>query len=109
MSVDLQRRPVRLAPEPELHAYRAVSTLAVFSLLLGLLSSLALLDWPLAMVPLVGIAAGIVAWRRVREHDDTLTGIGLARAGVALSAAFWIAGWTRLSVEYATEVPTGYE
>ncbi|HWA99223.1 MAG TPA: DUF3299 domain-containing protein [Pirellulales bacterium] len=109
MTVDVQQRPVGLAAEPQLQPYRAVSTLAVVSLLLGVLSAVALLDWPLAMVPLVGMVAGFIAWRRVREQSDTLTGAGLARAGVLLSAGFWIAGWTRLSYEYATEVPAGYE
>ncbi|HEX4132773.1 MAG TPA: DUF3299 domain-containing protein [Pirellulales bacterium] len=110
MSVDVRPRPVRFAPEAdEALPYRAVSRLAVLSLALGLFSAVALLDWPLAIVPAVGIVSGLVAWRHVRWHDDTLTGAVLARWGIALSAVFWTAGWGRLSYEYATEIPPGYQ
>jgi hypothetical protein len=89
--------------------YRALSTSAVASLVVGLLSCLALLDWTLVAIPLVGVALSSFAWWKVKRNRDELTGERLARAGLALSLVFLVAGPAALTYQYLTEVPDGYD
>ncbi|MEX2111858.1 MAG: hypothetical protein WD845_01650 [Pirellulales bacterium] len=88
--------------------YRALSTAAVASLIVGMLSVLAILDWTLVAIPVVGVTLATFAWLKVKRHADELTGAGLARAGLMLSALFLVVGPTRLTYVYLTEVPDGY-
>lgn len=90
MSVELENR--KSAGADPYAQYRAISSAAVVSLGLGLLSALALLDWVWAAVPVLGIVAGIYAVRQVRRRTDELTGLGIAKLGTALSMLFLIAG-----------------
>ncbi len=87
--------------------YKALSTAAVGSFVLGLASVLALFDWSLLAVPVVGILLSLYSARQVRLRQAELTGGTLARAGLALSLGFLIVGASYLSYEYATEVPEG--
>jgi len=89
--------------------YRAVSSAAVASLIVGLLSALALLDWPLVALPVIGVAFGLYAMTSVKRRSDELSGAGLARAGFLLSLAFAILGPARLTYIYVTELPEGYD
>ncbi len=89
--------------------YRALSTAAVASLVLGMLSILALLDWWLALIPIAGVILGIAALRKIRKQPEEYTGRGAAIAGIALGVLFCVGGFGRLSYIHATEVPTGYE
>jgi hypothetical protein len=104
MSVDLEYR----SAETEPLTYRAVSRAAVVSFALGLLSIVAILDWSLVAIPLVGILLGLYAVAQVRSRGDELTGLILAKAATALSLFFLVAGLSWLSYSYATEVPPGY-
>jgi hypothetical protein len=88
--------------------YRPLSTIAVASLMMGLLSSLALLDWVMLAFPLVGIVLGIYAVRTVGRQSTEFTGLPLAKTGLVLSIAFLIGGFGYLSYTYAVEVPDGY-
>ena len=106
MSVDLEDRELTA---DDYRQYRALSSLAVISLVAGVLSLLVFVDWMLAVVPLVGIAAGVLALRQIRSSPDAYTGEHLALAGTMLAALFWTAGWSRLAYVHATEVPEGYE
>lgn len=122
MSVEIQtesqqeeherRAPARpdhsAAADSEYIQYRALSSLAVTSLVVGLFSALALLDWMGAVIPLVGILVGALAWRQIQRRPDELSGLGIARAGLLLSIVFLVTGLTRLSYVYATEVPDGF-
>jgi hypothetical protein len=105
MSIELESR---VSSNEEYEQYRALSTSAVASLIVGLLSSLAILDWPLVAIPLVGIPLAAFALVKIRRHSDELTGRGLARTGLALSLFFAVVGPARLTYEYVTEVPEGY-
>lgn len=89
--------------------YRALSTAAVASLIVGLLSVLAMLDWTLVAIPVSGVLLATVALVKVRRHSEELSGAGLARSGLALSVLFLIAGPAWLTYVYVTEVPTGYQ
>jgi hypothetical protein len=105
------------AAEPELDdddynpadAYRALSTPAVASLVLGVFSILALLDWWLALIPLAGVILGLVALRKIHNQPQEYTGHGVAIAGIVLGILFWLGGFGRLGYIHATEVPSGYE
>lgn len=97
------------AVAPEAEQYQALSSLAVASLAFGVFSLLALLDWSLGVVPVVGVLFGLRALSRIRRYPDEFTGALLAKAGIALSVVFLLSGWARLSYVRATEVPDGYE
>ena len=86
-------------------SYRAVSTLAVASFALGLLSVLTFFQWVFAVVPLLAILLGILALRQLHTRSHELTGLPLALAGIILSAVLLPAGWGWLYYVYATEVP----
>ena len=125
MSVELEQRVSDEAPaltrpkglfedlprdtfEPE-QDYRAVSTPAVASLALGVLSVLAMLDWWLAIVPIAGAILGIYALRVIGRSPEEYTGKRFAVLGIALSAVLLVVGLSYQSYVYATEVPPGYE
>ncbi len=55
--------------------YRSLSTAAVGSVVVGLLSALALLDWMMLLFPVAGLAVGIYAVRSIRRRADELTGL----------------------------------
>ena len=105
MSIELDSRQ---SAAENYERYRALSTSAVASLVIGLLSCLALLDWSLVAIPLVGVALSSFAWWKVKRHRDELTGERLARAGLVLSLVFLVAGPATLTYQYLTEVPDGY-
>ncbi len=88
--------------------YRTLSSLAVFSLVCGVLSFLALFDLWLGLIPAIGILVGTRALRQIRRLPEELAGTGLAKAGIALSLLLLVTGWVRIGYIYATEVPDGY-
>ncbi len=90
-------------------AYRAVSTLAVASFGLGMLSVLTFVQWVFAVVPLLAILLGLAALRQLRARAHELTGLPLALAGIILSAVLLPAGWGWLYYVYLTEVPPDHE
>ena len=107
MSVDVAQGPDFVADD--YRQYRALSSLAVVSLVAGVLSALAFLDWMLAVIPMVGIVAGVFALRQIRANPDAYTGELFAMIGTVLCGVLWIGGWSRLAYVHATEVPPGYE
>ena len=106
MSTDLA---LPLSPADDYEQYRALSTAAVASLIIGLLSPLAILSWSLAVVPITGVLVSLLAIAKVRRNRSELSGETLARVGLALSLAFGVIGPGWLGYVYATEVPPGYE
>ncbi|HTU25139.1 MAG TPA: DUF4190 domain-containing protein [Pirellulales bacterium] len=106
MSVDLEHS--QQADDPFLQ-YRALSKVAVASLVLGVASLTAALAWVFIPLPLAGILLGVVALRSIRSRPDELAGIQVAKAGLALSALFAVAGPAWLLYQRIAEVPDGYE
>jgi hypothetical protein len=106
MSVNIESSP---PAAEEYEQYRALSTASVASVIVGLLSSLAILDWTLVMVPAAGVLLGAYAWISVHRRSAELTGEGLARAGLVLSLVFLVAGPAWLTYDFVTELPEGYE
>ena len=89
--------------------YRALSTSAVASLIVGLLSCLAILDWSLVAIPAIGIPLSTFSLMKIRRQRDELTGEKLARGGLALSLVFAVVGPGWLTYEFVSELPAGYE
>jgi hypothetical protein len=89
-------------------SYRALSTAAVASLVLGVLSALAVLDWWLGLIPFAALILGVLALRKIRSQPEEYTGRGVAFVGIFLAVAFWLGGFGWLGYVRATEVPSGY-
>jgi hypothetical protein len=106
----LYPEPTSAHPESAVH-YRALSPLAILSVVVGALSIPVLVfwfSWFWAVVPLFGIALG---WRAIRQINDApteWTGETLARAGIWLSAVLWGFGYVWLVFAGAREIPYGY-
>jgi hypothetical protein len=88
--------------------YRAVSSAAVVSLVFGIASILAFLDWLLLFLPSVGLVAGLMASRKIRSEPEEFSGRGLARAGMSLSLLALVAAPAWLWYSVLTEAPKGY-
>jgi hypothetical protein len=72
--------------------YVAISNLAIGSVILGVMTSLAVI-WPvLAWIAAGGALMGILALRSIRHSNGTLAGTAIAFAGIALSIIFAAAG-----------------
>lgn len=89
--------------------YRAVSAVAVASLVFGLLSVLTVFHWALAAIPLVGILLSWLALGRIHENPGELTGRWQAIAGLAASVLLGTLGLGWLLFAHGSEVPTGYQ
>jgi hypothetical protein len=68
--------------------YVAVNIAAVWAMLLGVGSSLALVDPYLLLIPIVAIVFAIVALRQIQNSNGTQTGGWLAWGGMALAVFF---------------------
>ncbi len=68
--------------------YVAVNGAAVFALLLGLASMLALLEEVLLVIPLTAIVVGVIAWRQINQSNGTQTGKGLVAIALLLALGF---------------------
>jgi hypothetical protein len=96
------------APEYDYANYRAISPAAIGSLVFGLASVSAFINWWLVVIPIAGVLLAIFALRQISERSDELTGRPFALAGLALSAACAVGGHATLWHEYLTEVPEGH-
>ena len=77
--------------EGDLIHYRSVSRAAMLALLLGLLSSLALVNTLLWALPVVAIAVSLLAMRNLSTHSTEL--VGRSAAIVGLAAAIFFGAW----------------
>jgi len=89
--------------------YRWLNPWAVASVVFGLLSLLTMLGWILVLVPLVGIALGLLAIRQIGRAGEEMLGYRVAVAGIALSVVMWGVGHGRLIYVYRTQAPPGYQ
>ncbi len=104
MATDQNTSALKTAPElggsvieNELPAYRAISNLAIFSVVCG---ALAIFCWahPLFYIAsALAVVLGFLAHRSIKQFPDMLTGQGIASAGIALGLIFGLG-----SVTYAT-------
>ena len=89
--------------------YRVLSVLAVASVLIAIISLPALFFVKLCFLPVTGLVLGFKAIREISARPGELTGLGLARAGLFLSAAIFLGSIAIATTIYLTEVPEGYE
>jgi len=97
VAIDPQTTAEPLAASPienELATYRAISPMAVFAFLLGLVSFLTFADLWFLIASGLAVAAGLYADRRIRKLPDILTGRKIAQAGVALGIISGLAAVT---------------
>ncbi len=96
--------------------YRTLSSSAIASLVLGLLSGLVFLAGHdsiqaclmMCPIPILGLVVGLRSLSRIRSRPESLSGSRLAAAGVLLSGFCLLIGLGYSGYVYATEVPTGY-
>jgi hypothetical protein len=97
------------ATEPaDLTHYRAISRAALVSLVLGLVSFVALVFSSLLVLPLVGLVLGFVGLSTIRRYPEEYTGTRLAIAGITLCSLLFVGGASWHTYDYLTEVPEGY-
>ncbi len=87
------------AIENEIPAYRAISPLAITSLILGALSILTFAHWFFLGCALAAVVLGFLADRKIGRFSDVLTGRGFAQAGIGLGLIFGLAAVTTSAVQ----------
>ena len=88
--------------------YRSLTAESVGSLILGFLSVLTFVSMLFMIFPVLGIVLGITAIRKILRATQELEGLGVASAGVALSALLAAAGTAYQVYMTQYEVPLGY-
>lgn len=104
MSLDY---PSTAKPEPppvsvienELPTYRAISPLAIGSLVLGIVAIFTFADPWFTLAGVAAVVLGLWADSKIRRYSDTLTGRGLAQAGIAMGLIFTLSSWTVSTVQ----------
>jgi hypothetical protein len=86
--------------ENELPTYRAISALAILSVVCGGLAIFSFAHPIFYVFPVLSICLGIMAHRSIRRFPDMLTGSGLANAGMLLGLVFGLASGTIVTVQY---------
>ncbi len=86
--------------ENEIPAYRAVSPMAVGSLVTSIASVFCFANTWFVLVALLAIAMGLVALRSIKRFPDLYTGASLARAGIGLSLVFAASALTFSQVQH---------
>jgi hypothetical protein len=86
--------------ENELPTYRAISAIAILSVVCGGLAVFSFAHPVFFALAILAVGSGILAHRRIRRFPDMLTGHGLANAGILLGLVFGLAAGTILTVQY---------
>lgn len=89
--------------------YRRVSRLAVVSLVMVVFSLSAFLFPALAVLPLVGVLAGVLSLWGIRRYPRELTGTIPACIGITICGGLFIGSTAMHTAIYLTEVPDGYQ
>ncbi len=84
-------------PEDDLETYRTLTPWALVSLLLGLLSALALLSPLLWILPLGAVVSAGIALSAIHAYAPRIIGRNLALVGLALGLIFGVTAPTRLA------------
>lgn len=111
MSVDIAASSMA-SDECDYLNYRVLSSSAVASCVLGVLSAACLLSYEygvaLAIVPILAVGLAARALWVISRNPQEYTGERLALAGLTMGGFFLIVGLSLAGVVYATEVPDGY-
>ena len=95
------------SPDNEFH-YRPVSSLAVCTLVLGLLSLVGIFLWIMLPVALLTMVLGGIAILSIRRWQGEYTGTGVAIAGIFCGAVTLAAGTGVQVHAFQNEVPAGF-
>ncbi len=95
--------------DPEVQPYRSISRSAILSVVLAVLSLLALISPALLILPIVGFVLGLTALSAIRRFPMEYTGRGLALTGSVACGLIAAVGGSMHTYEYYTEVPEGYQ
>ena len=85
--------------ENELPSYRAISNLAVFSLICGGMASFSFADLTFLLFAILAVVLGVLAHRSIKRTPDVLTGARLANAGIAMGLIFGLTVITYTSLQ----------
>lgn len=107
MAIDQESSPDATEPKPlgrpvienEIPTYRAVSTRAIFALICGALAFFSFTSPVFYLFAVLAVVLGVSAERSIQRRPDTLTGRGLARAGVAMGLVFGLSIATITTVQ----------
>jgi hypothetical protein len=96
-----EEAPPKVSPiENELPTYRAISNLAVFSVICGVAASFSFADLTFLVFSVLAIILGALALRAIRRNPDVLTGTRLANTGIALGLVFGLTVLTYTGIQY---------
>jgi hypothetical protein len=87
------------AIDNELATYRAISKLAIYSILCGALSIFCWAHPLFYVASVLAVVLGFLAYRSIRQYPDMLTGHGLASTGIALGLIFGLGCVTYSTVQ----------
>lgn len=90
-------------------SYRPVPPTAPVTLVIGLVSLLALLTEFILPLTLVGVLVGLLAVKRIRRFPNEYSGLWIAQSGLALCVALIPASIAIHTHTYMTEVPEGFQ
>lgn len=95
------------SPDNEFH-YQPVSSLAVCSLVLGLLSLVGIFLWIMLPVAVLTVVLGGIAILSIRRWQGEFTGTGVAIAGIFFGVVTLVAGTMVQVHAFKHEVPDGF-
>ncbi|WP_161602275.1 DUF4190 domain-containing protein [Tautonia marina] len=87
--------------ENELPTYRAISSWAVASLVLGMISLVSFASLSFVIASVAAIGCGAAAQRAIRRYPDLVTGTGLANLGITLGLVSGLAAPTLSAVQHS--------
>jgi hypothetical protein len=82
------------AIENEIPEYRAISPLAICSILFGMVSALSFIDPWFLIAGVIAVGFGFLAIRNINRFPTVLTGKSIAQAGIGLALAFSLSAGT---------------
>jgi len=86
--------------ENEIPTYRAISSWAVASIVLGVISGVAFANLYFLVAAIGAVVSGAIAQRMIRAYPDLLTGRGLANLGIALGLICGLGATTYKAVQW---------
>ncbi|HTN74307.1 MAG TPA: hypothetical protein VL096_03640 [Pirellulaceae bacterium] len=96
-------------PVDDVPVYRTLSKAALLSPILGIFALAGLAFPSLLVLAVAGFALALVGLSSIRRYPDEYSGRWLAITGLVFCSLLAIGGTTMHAVEYATEVPEGYQ
>lgn len=101
--------PYSTYDDHELQPYRSISRSAIVSVVLAVVSLLALLFPPLLVIPIVGFVLGFTSLSAIKRYPLEYTGRSVALTGTVACLLILVVGGSWHTYVYYTEVPDGYK